>query len=29
VPGFSMQQLHELAGFPDVWAFEKRHVETQ
>lgn len=26
-PTFDMQQLHELSGFPEVWAFEKRHVE--
>jgi len=24
---FTMQQLHELSGFPDVWEFERRHVE--
>ena len=24
---FDMQQLHELSGFPDVWAFEQRHAE--
>jgi 2-methylisocitrate lyase-like PEP mutase family enzyme len=24
---FSMQQLHELSGFPDVWEFERRHAE--
>ena len=24
---FVMQQLHELAGFPDVWQFEQRHAE--
>jgi len=28
VPSYDMQQLHTLVGFPDVWAFEKRHVET-
>lgn len=28
VPSYSMQQLHELVGFPDVWAFEKRFPET-
>lgn len=28
VPAFNMQQLHELVGFPDVWAFEKQYVET-
>ena len=29
VPAFTMQQMHELVGFPDVWDFEKRHVETK
>ena len=29
VPAFDMKQLHELVGFPDVWAFEKRYVETE
>jgi 2-methylisocitrate lyase-like PEP mutase family enzyme len=28
VPTYDMQQLHTLVGFPDVWAFEKRHSET-
>ncbi len=28
VPAFDMQRLHELVGFDDVWAFERRHVET-
>lgn len=28
VPAFNMQQLHELVGFSDVWAFEKKYVET-
>ena len=28
VPAYDMQQLHTLVGFPDVWAFEQRHVET-
>ena len=27
VPAFDMAQLHELVGFPDVWAFEKKYVE--
>ena len=27
VPAYDMQQLHELVGFPDVWAFEKQYVE--
>jgi 2-methylisocitrate lyase-like PEP mutase family enzyme len=26
VPCFSMKQLHELVGFPDVWEFERRHA---
>ena len=29
VPAYDMQQLHELVGFPDVWEFEKKHVETR
>lgn len=29
VPAYDMQQLHTLVGFPDVWAFEQRHVETK
>ena len=29
VPAYNMQQMHELVGFPDVWDFEKRHVETK
>ena len=29
VPAYDMQQLHTLVGFPDVWEFEKRHVETK
>ena len=28
VPAFDMKQLHELVGFADVWAFEKKYVET-
>ena len=28
VPAFDMQQLHELGGFADVWAFEKKYVEA-
>ena len=28
VPAFDMNRLHDLVGFPDVWAFEKRFVET-
>jgi 2-methylisocitrate lyase-like PEP mutase family enzyme len=29
VPSYSMDQLHTLVGFPDVWAFERRFVETE
>jgi 2-methylisocitrate lyase-like PEP mutase family enzyme len=29
VPAFDMSQLHELVGFPDVWAFEKQYVERR
>ncbi len=28
VPAFDMAQLHELVGFPDVWEFEQKYVET-
>lgn len=28
VPAFDMKRMHELVGFEDVWAFERRHVET-
>jgi 2-methylisocitrate lyase-like PEP mutase family enzyme len=27
VPAYTMAQLHELTGFPDVWEFEKRFAE--
>jgi 2,3-dimethylmalate lyase len=27
VPSYTMAQLHELVGFPDVWEFEKRYAE--
>jgi 2-methylisocitrate lyase-like PEP mutase family enzyme len=27
VPAWSMSELHELVGFPDVWAFEKKYGE--
>ena len=27
-PAYTMAQLHELMGFPDVWEFEKRFAET-
>jgi 2-methylisocitrate lyase-like PEP mutase family enzyme len=26
---YDMKQLHELVGFPDVWEFERKHVETK
>jgi 2-methylisocitrate lyase-like PEP mutase family enzyme len=26
---YDMKKLHELVGFPDVWEFEKKHVETK
>jgi 2,3-dimethylmalate lyase len=29
VPAYDMKQMHELVGFPDVWDFEKRHVEIK
>ena len=29
VPFYSMQQLHELMGFPEVYEFEKRHAARQ
>jgi 2-methylisocitrate lyase-like PEP mutase family enzyme len=28
VPAYTMKQLHELVGFDDVWAFEKKFVEA-
>jgi 2-methylisocitrate lyase-like PEP mutase family enzyme len=28
VPAFTMEELHELTGFPEVWAFEKRFSEV-
>ena len=28
VPAYTMAQLHELIGFPDVWEFEKRYAEV-
>ena len=28
MPAWDMNQLHDLAGFPDVWAFEKQYTET-
>jgi 2,3-dimethylmalate lyase len=29
IPYYDMKKLHELVGFEDVWAFEKRYAETQ
>jgi 2,3-dimethylmalate lyase len=29
VPSYSMNQLHQLTGFPEVWAFEQRHAKDQ
>ena len=29
VPAYTMAQLHELVGFPEIWAFEKRFAEVQ
>ena len=29
IKAYEMKKLHELVGFPDVWEFEKRHVETK
>jgi 2,3-dimethylmalate lyase len=28
VPAYTMAQLHDLVGFPDVWEFEKRYAEV-
>ena len=28
VPSFTMAELHELVGFPEVWDFERRFAET-
>jgi 2-methylisocitrate lyase-like PEP mutase family enzyme len=28
LPAYTMPELHELSGFPEVWAFEKRHAEV-
>ena len=28
VPAYTMAELHDLVGFPDVWAFEKRYAEA-
>ena len=27
-PAYTMAQLHDLMGFPEVWAFEKRFAES-
>jgi hypothetical protein len=29
VPAYSMSQLHDLMGFPEVWEFEKRFVQAE
>jgi 2-methylisocitrate lyase-like PEP mutase family enzyme len=29
VPAYTMKQLHELVGFEDVWAFEKKYIEAR
>lgn len=28
VPAWDMNQMHDLAGFPDVWSFEKKYAEA-
>ena len=28
MPVWDMHKMHDLAGFPDVWAFEKKYAET-
>jgi len=28
-PAMPLPRLHELAGFPEVWAFEERHPEVE
>jgi 2-methylisocitrate lyase-like PEP mutase family enzyme len=28
VPAWTMAELHDLVGFPDVWAFERRYAEA-
>jgi 2,3-dimethylmalate lyase len=28
VPAWTMAELHELVGFPDLWAFERRYAEA-
>ncbi len=28
VPAWDMHQMHDLAGFPDVWSFEKKYSEV-
>lgn len=28
-PAYSMDQLHDLVGFPDVWSFEKRYGQVE
>jgi 2-methylisocitrate lyase-like PEP mutase family enzyme len=29
IPAFDMKKLHDLVGFPEVWEFEKKHVERE
>jgi 2-methylisocitrate lyase-like PEP mutase family enzyme len=29
IPAFDMKKLHDLVGFPEVWKFEKKHVERE
>ncbi|MER1968900.1 isocitrate lyase/PEP mutase family protein [Castellaniella sp. GW247-6E4] len=29
IPAYSMDQLHDLMGFPEIWEFERRHVMIQ
>ena len=28
VPAYTMAQMHELTGFPDIWEFERRYAEV-
>ena len=28
VPAWDMNQMHDLAGFADVWSFEKKYAEA-
>jgi 2-methylisocitrate lyase-like PEP mutase family enzyme len=29
VPAYDMKQMHDLVGFPEVWEFEKRHIDPK